>query len=123
MKRAVADAVVERAASQLGEHLRELAAALDSFPSFMGGGSIQAVEVEPSGVSTVDRGCVVVCPDGGLYKLVLHVAPGPLDLEGVDPVEEMSALDVSPADYIAYAHAAVKELARILEEWERGGGL
>ena len=89
----------------------------------MGVGSIKTVEVEPSGVSSVDRGCVAVCPDGELYELVLHVVPDLLDLEGVDPVEEMSALDVSPADYIAYAYAAVKERARILEERERGGRL
>ena len=115
VKRAVADAVIERASSELRKLLLELVSTLDPFPSFMDIGSIQAVEVEPSGVGHRDHGCVVVCPDGELYELVLRLIPGPLDVGGVDQVEEMKPLDLPPGDYVAYAYAAVQELARLLE--------
>ena len=116
VKRAVADAVLERATGQLSELLRELASALDPFPSFLGMSTIQAVEVDPSGVAGSDQGCVVVCPDGQLYELVLRMVPGPIDLGGVEQVDELRELDLSPGNYVAYAYAAVRELARILEE-------
>ena len=64
IKRAVADAVMERASIELRKLLVELAGVLDPFPNFMGVSSIQAVEVEPPGASNSDNGCVVVCPDG-----------------------------------------------------------
>ena len=116
VKRAVADGVVERASLELRKLLRELADALDPFPSFLGISSIQAVEVDPSGVANPDRGCVVVCPDGEMYELVLRMVPGPVDVGGVDQTEELRELDLSPGDYVAYAYAAVKELTRIMEE-------
>ena len=115
VQRAVASAVVERASVELRKLLRGLAAALDPFPSFQGIGSLQAVEVDPSGVRDADRGCVVVCPDGVLYELVLRMVPGPPDVGGVDQVEELRELDLSPGDYVAYAYAAVGELVRIIE--------
>lgn len=116
VKRAVADAVLERASTQLGELLRELAAALDPFPNFLGMSTIQAVEVESSGVAESDRGCVVICPDGQLYELVLRMVPGPIDIGGVEQVDELRELDLSPGNYVAYAYAAVRELTHILEE-------
>lgn len=116
VKRAVADAVVERASLELRKLLQELVSALDPFPSFMGISSIQAVEIEPSGVDQRDRGCVVICPDGELYELVLRLIPGPLDTGVVDQVEEMKQLGLAPGDYVANAHAAVRQLADLLEE-------
>ena len=119
VKRAVADGLLERATSELRKLLRELAAALDPFPSFLDSGSIQAVEVPPSGVADRDRGCIVVCPDGELYELVVRMVPGPLDAGGVDALEEMKEAELSPGDYVAYAYAAVRELAAIVEGRER----
>ena len=119
VKRAVADAVLERASSELDKLLVELATALDPFPSFLGMSSVHAVEIEPAGVARPDRGCVVVCPDGRLYELVLRMVPGPGDAGGVDQVEEMKELDLSRGDYVAYAYAGVDQLSRIVEEREQ----
>ncbi len=116
VKRAIADAVLERASLELKKLLGELAAALDPFPTFLGLNTVQAVEIEPAGVAVADRGCVVVCPDGVLRELVLRMVPGPMDIGGVDQLEEMKELELSSGDYVAYAYAAVIELARILEE-------
>ena len=115
VRRGVADAVLERASSALGKILEELAAALDPFPSFLGMSSIHAVEVEPVGVNP-DKGCVVVCPDGRMYELLLRMVPGPIDFEGLEQTEELKELDLSSGDYVAYACAAVTELARIPED-------
>ncbi len=119
VKRAVADGVVERASKELNKLIGELAAALDPFPNFLGISTIQAVEVDPSGVADPEKGCVVVLPDGVLYELVLRMLPGPVDIGGVDQIEEMKELELAPGDYVAYAYAAVQELARILEEREQ----
>ena len=116
VKRAVADAVLERASSELDKLLVELATALDPFPSFLGMSSVHAVEIEPAGVARADRGCVVVCPDGQLYELVLRMVPGPGDAGGVDQVEELKELDIPRGDYVAYAYAGVDQLSRIIEE-------
>ena len=119
VKRAVADGVVERASKELNTLIRELAAALDPFPNFLGISTIQAVEVDPSGVADPEKGCVVVLADGVLYDLVLRMLPGPVDIGGVDQIEEMKELELAPGDYVAYAYAAVQELTRILEEREQ----
>ena len=115
IKRAVANAVMERASIELNKLLVELAEALDPFPNFLGIGSIQAVEVEPSGVSNPDNGCLVVCPDGELRELVLRMIPGPFDMGGVEQTDEMAELDLPPGEYVAYAYAAVQELLELLE--------
>ena len=116
VKRAIADAVMQRASIELNKLLVDLAAALDPFPNFMGVSSIQAVEVEPSGVSNPDNGCVVVCPDGELRELVLRMIPGPFDMGGVEQTDEMAELEVPAGEYVAYAYAAVEELLKLLEE-------
>ena len=116
VKRAVADAVLERASMELNKLLQELAAALDPFPNFLGLESIMAIEVEPSGVADPEKGCVVVCPDGELRELVLRMVPGPIDIGGVDQIEEMKELELAAGDYVAYAYAAIVELTRLLEE-------
>ena len=116
IKRAVADAVMERASIELKKLIVELTAALEPFPNFMGVSSIQAIEVEPTGVSSPDSGCVVVCPDGELRELVLRMIPGPFDLGGVEQTDEMAELDLPPGEYIAYAYAAVHELLKVLEQ-------
>ena len=116
IKRAIADAVMQRASIELNKLLVELAAALDPFPNFIGVSTIQAVEVEPSGVSNPDNGCVVVCPDGELRELVLRMIPGPFDMGGVEQADEMAELEIPAGEYVAYAYAAVEELLKLLEE-------
>jgi hypothetical protein len=119
VKRAVADGVVDRASKELDKLIHELVDALDPFPNFLGISTIRAVEVDPSGVADPEKGCVVVLPDGVLYEFVLRMLPGPVDVGGVDQIEEMKELELAPGDYVAYAYAAVQELARIVEEREQ----
>ena len=115
MKRAVADAVLERASIELNKLLAELSEALDPFPNFMGVSSIQGIEIEPPGVANPDSGCVIVCPDGQLRELVLRMIPGPFDMGGVEQTSELAELDLPPGEYVAYAYAAVQELLMVLE--------
>lgn len=121
-KRAAADAALERAALdasnaalELRNLLAEIAEALDPFPNFMGLSSMQAVEVEPPGGANPQNGCVVVCPDGELRELVLRMIPGPFDMGGVEQTDEMTEMDLPPGEFVAYAHAAVLELLKLLE--------
>ena len=118
VKRAVADAVVERAATELRKLMVEVAQALDPFPKFMDLDTIQALEIDPSGASDPERGCVVVCPDGQLYDLTLRMIPGAGDNGDTDQVEEFKSMELSDGDYVAYAHAAIREMTRILLERE-----
>ena len=114
-QKAVAEAALERTASQLRGILNQLAAQLQPFPAFMNISSIQAVEVEPEGLQARDRGCVVVCPDGELYELSLQVIPGPLGVSGADQVEEFQPLDLPPQEYIPYAYTAIVALTEKLD--------
>lgn len=121
-KRAAADAALERAsldasdaALELRSLLAEIAAALEPFPNFMGLSSVQAVEVEPPSGANPQNGCVVVCPDGELRELVLRMIPAPFDMGGVEQTDEMAELNLPPAEFVAYAHAAVLELLKLLE--------
>ena len=112
---AVADAALERVATQLRDVLKELAGRIDPFPAFLNMTTIQAVEVEPGGMALADRGCIVVCADGELYELSLTSIQGPPDLVEADQVEDFRALDLPPSQYIPYAHAAIKALVEHLE--------
>jgi hypothetical protein len=108
--RAHADAIVEQAARQFRELLRELAAGIDPFPAFPGSYFSYGIEVEPPAGTSEARGCVVLGEDGGLYELQVG-----LDTDRVtadDPAETRSEVrlpldDLSPAEYVAYAHNAV----------------
>ena len=109
----------EQTASQLRAALRTLAGTIVLFPSFLGPGSLQAVEVTPLEAAGPDRGCVVVCPDGTLHELVVRMLPGPIDVGGVEQVEELNELDLPSTEYVAYARAAIAELERIVNDKAR----
>jgi|SRR5579884_1007895 hypothetical protein len=120
-RKAQADLVVERAAGQLRKILHELVEQLDPFPPFPGAFFTYGIEVEPDAAARVDRGCVVVAPDGELYELQMGV-----DLEGLDPSgyadpvalrnEELKKIDLHPRDYVVYAHNAITRIAELLLE-------
>ena len=114
--RAVADAVVERAANELKKLIKQLALAFDPFPGFMGLNTVQAIEVEPSGTVNTDLGCIVICPDGELREFVLQMVPGPIDVGGVDNIEQFKDIELSHGDFVAYAYAAVQQLTTLLED-------
>ncbi len=114
-----AQAVLAEAALRLETVLRELAGQLMPFPAFLGMTSVQAVEVEPSMASTNDLGCVVVDPEGQLYRFDITAISGIAGISEADQVEEFQPLDLAPLEYIAYASAAVQILA---QELARRGG-
>ena len=95
------------AAAELAQILAEMASQLEPFPAFLNMTSVQAIELEPELESREDRGCLVVCPDGGIRRLELTAIPGVAD---VDQVEQFQALDLPPEEYIVYAAQAVELL-------------
>jgi hypothetical protein len=98
------------------EQLRELASRVRPFPTFLGRNWLEAVEVEPvGGLADVDRGCVVVCPDGELYELVLRLLPGAEVVSDPNPAEELTPLAVSDGEHVVWAKAALKALGQYVE--------
>ncbi len=62
---------MEEAAAGLAQIWAEMASQLEPFPAFLNMMSVQAIELEPALQSRVDRGCLVVCPDGAIRRLEL----------------------------------------------------
>ncbi len=114
-ERALADAVVTRAAQQLREQLKRIAAAIDPFPAFPGAVFAYGIEVEPVGT---EQGCVILGDDGTLYELQIGMddAHAALDDEQVGTRhEELVPLDVPPADFVTYAHRAIVAATAYIE--------
>jgi hypothetical protein len=123
-RKAQADLIVERAASQLARLVHDLAGQIYPFPPFPGAFFTEAIEVEPDAAGDPDRGCVVVCADGDLYELVIGVEFDSPEAF-VDPVaarkEELRKLDLHPRDYVVYAYNAVTALTeQLLQRAEEG---
>ncbi|MGH2586588.1 MAG: hypothetical protein ACRDJE_16860 [Dehalococcoidia bacterium] len=124
-RKAQADLIVDRAAEQLRVVVKDLAERLDPFPPFPGAFFSYGIEVEPDAAARVDRGCVVLAPDGEFYELEIGV-----DMEGLDPggyadpvalrSEEMKKLTLHPRDYVVYAHNAITRVTEILLERDEG---
>ena len=112
-------AAIAEAARRLETVLVELAGQLRPFPSFLGMTSVQAVEVEPSLAPARDLGCVVVDPEGQLCRFDITAISGIAGIAESDQVEEFQPLDLTPLEYIAYASAAIQNLA---QELARRGG-
>jgi hypothetical protein len=114
--RAFADAIVERAATQLGELLERVAKQLDPFPPFPGAMFTYGVEVALGDGSPY--GCVIVMDDGHLYELQIGLDDEEI-ARGGDHVasrqETTVRLEPAPAEYIPIAHRAVLALVEQLE--------
>ena len=115
---AAADSSLDETAHRLRHLLAELAASLRPFPSFLNMASIQAVELPLPLRPTVDRGCVVVCPDGEIRELNLQATPGIAGVSEMDQVEEFRELELPAEEYIVYAVTAIRLLN---EELRRRG--
>jgi hypothetical protein len=120
-RKAQADLIIDRAAEQLRVIVKDLAGRLDPFPPFPGAFFSYGIEVEPDAAARVDRGCVVLGPDGEFYELEIGVDPEGLDPSGyADPValrkEEMKKLTLHPRDYVVYAHNAITKVTELLLE-------
>lgn len=114
-ERAIADAVVTRAAQQLREQLKRVAAAIDPFPAFPGAVFAYGIEVEPIGT---DQGCVILGDDGALYELQIGVdaSQAALDSDQVGTRhEELVPLEVPAAEFVTYAHRAIAAATAYLE--------
>lgn len=114
-ERAIADAVVARAAQQLREQLKRVAAAVDPFPAFPGAVFAYGIEVEPIGT---EQGCVILGDDGTLYELQIGVdaSQAALDSDQVGTRhEELVPLEVPPAEFVTYAHRAITAAAAYLD--------
>ena len=101
---------MEKAAAELAQILADMAVRLEPFPAFLNMLSVQAIELEPGLQSKEDRGCLVVCPDGGIRRLELTAIPGAAGVADVDQVEQFQELDLPPEEYIVYAAQAVELL-------------
>jgi hypothetical protein len=123
-RKAQADLIIDRAATQLRAIVQDLAARLDPFPPFPGAFFTNAIEVEPDASASSERGCVVVAEDGMLYEFIMGVDfddPGALS----DPVaarkEELRPLELHPRDYVVYAYNAISAMTEILLERDEAG--
>lgn len=120
-----ADALLERAALQLRQLLREAAAELRPFPPFPGAFFTNAIEIEGAGVESPERGCVVVCEDGELYELKVKID---FSDDAVDPVsardETLVKLeDLHPRDYLVLAYEALTRITEhLMERAAEGAG-
>ena len=101
-------------ADRLRSTVVALAAKLDPFPSFYGMATLQAIELEmppgPEFQLPDDIGCVVILPNGQISELDLRMIPGAVGPTEVDHVEQITELDLTPDQYIAYATAALQRL-------------
>ena len=98
------------AAAGLARILSEMASQLKPFPAFLNMMSVQAIELEPGLKSREDRGCLVVCPDGGIRRLELTAISGVAGVADIDQVEQFQELELPPEEYIVYAAQAVELL-------------
>jgi len=114
-----AGAALSEAAQRLEEALTQLAQRLRPFPSFLGMTSVQAVEGEPPMAPARDLGCIVVDPEGQLWRFDVTAISGIAGIADSDQVEEFQPPDLAPLEYIVYASAAVEILAA---ELRRTGG-
>ena len=118
--RAHADAIMEQAAREYRELLREIAGSFDPFPEYPGSFFSYGIEVEPpaGGQAEDAPGCVVLGEDGGLYELRIGFEADQLDTD--DPATARSELrvpldDLSSAEYVAYASRAAEAALALLE--------
>ncbi len=105
-----AETGLEEAVAGLAQILAEMASQLEPFPAFLNMMSVQAIELEPVLQSREDRGCLVVCPDGGIRRLELTAIPGVAGVADVDQVEQFQELDLPPEEYIVFAAQAAELL-------------
>ncbi len=112
-----ADAIVAEAASRLAELLRLAAAQLKPFPRFPGA-EFETLEVPPPATARSEVGCVVLAPDGKLYEYEINLVG---DSFSPERVENLKPLDLTPAEFIAYAYMALVAVAKALDQSPQGG--
>jgi hypothetical protein len=119
--KAEADEALDRLAGRLRRLLAEATAQLDPFPPFPGAFFTHGIEIEPPGVASPERGCVVLAPDGELYELEMGQDIAALALDLSDPValreERLKKLEeLHPREYVLYAYEALTRVVELLLE-------
>jgi hypothetical protein len=121
-RKAQADVVIEMAAQQLRQLLKDAAARLDPFPPFPGSFFTLGIEVEGGAAEGPERGCVILGPDGELHELEISID---FTRGEIDPVaardETMRPLDLHPRDYLVYAYNALTRVTELLMERDAAG--
>lgn len=127
-RKAQADAILERAALQLADLLREASEQLRPFPPFPNALFTNAIEVDP-GIPPADPdiGCIVVAEDGELYELQMGIDHEAIELTGSwDPVtarkETLKRIDLHPRDQLVYLYEALRLVTEALLEREAAHG-
>jgi hypothetical protein len=127
-RKAQADAILERAAFQLADLLREASEQLRPFPPFPNALFTNAIEVDP-GIppANPDLGCIVVAEDGELYELQMGIDHEAIELTGSwDPVtarkETLKKVDLHPRDQVIYLYEALRLVTEELLEREAASG-
>jgi hypothetical protein len=121
LRKSQADNILERAAMQLQDLLKEACAQLHPFPPFPNALFTNAIEVDEGIAADPDRGCVVVREDGELYELQMGIDHDAIELTGSwDPVnarkETLEKLELHPRDYVIYAYNALLAVSDVLLE-------
>ncbi len=112
-----ADVVIETAAREMRDLLKDAVARLKPFPPFPGSFFTYGIEVECASVDAVGRGCIVLGADGELYELEVSID---FTQGNVDPItardERLTPLDLHPRDYLVYAYNALTKVTELLME-------
>lgn len=123
-RKAQADAILERAAFQLGDLLREACEELRPFPPFPNALFTNAIEVDLGPLATdPGLGCIVVAEDGELYELQMGIDHDAIELTGSwDPVtarkETLKKVELHPRDAVLYTYEALRLVTEHLLERE-----
>lgn len=107
-----AEAILNKANTQLQELLVKLSTSIKTFPGFLDMDTVQAIELEPI-AGFPDRGCIVVTPEGFLKELVLSILPGAVTLGGYEQSEQLKDLDLPSQEETVYLYCAIN----VLVEW------
>lgn len=113
-RKAAADLLIGRTATELRQSLQAAARELRPFPHFPES-TTEAIEAEPGGAAKADLGCVVLCPDGELYEFTMALDFSS-ETGSVDKREDLREVRLNPQDYIAYAYNALVEVTHLLVE-------
>ena len=121
LRKAQADLVLDRAGLQLRELLHDAARELRPFPPFPGAFFTNAIECEPDGAASPERGCVVICEDGELYELQIGMdqeamADGLSDPVALRDERRVKLDDLHPRDYVVYAYNGLLAITEALLE-------
>lgn len=114
---AQADAILAEAADRLAGLLQAAATRLRPFPRFPGA-EFETLEVPVPPGARPDVGCVVLAPDGRLYEYEINLVG---DSFSPERIENLKPLDLTPAEFVVYAYAALIAVTRVLERRTQGG--